>query len=489
MATEPSGRAALQRALSPIGDERDTWRRFIDDPERLETVRSLGLLDSAPEPEFDRLTRIARRMLGGSIALLSVIDDQRQYNKSVDGADSLREMPIEGSFCRHVVAKRSALFVPNAVEDRTLREMLGENPLGIESYAGVPLTVDNKYVVGVLCVLGDRPQQFTENDLTALQDLAELAASELALRRANEKIDGQRRLLEAVVDGIDEAVLVLDSEMNVLLRNAAYREMLGATYEQLTPEVLGERGYYEEDGVTPLAFENMPIARVLRGERAVHSDLVYRPGNDELRYVHVNATALHRPDGSIGAAIAVLHDVTSRRLQEQAHARALEALSLTDELTTLHNRRGFLVLAAQQLKIAARTTRAAALVYLDVDNLKPVNDNLGHEEGDRLLRDAAQVLRSSFRESDVVARLGGDEFAVLTVEVGAEHAALLEERLARAVADFNATQKRPYQLSLSVGIEPFEPAAPATLDELLARADKRMYAKKQQRKAARGAVR
>jgi diguanylate cyclase (GGDEF)-like protein len=206
------------------------------------------------------------------------------------------------------------------------------------------------------------------------------------------------------------------------------------------------------------------------------------------RSLDAQTIPLHNKSGQVFAGIALVNDVTERveaerRLMEQA--RELEALSLTDELTGLNNRRGFVTLAAQQLKVATRNLRHAAVIYLDVNDLKPVNDKLGHEEGDRLLRDVAAVLRQCFRDSDVMARLGGDEFAVLTVDIGPQNATMLEERVARAERTFNQDGDRPFHLSLSIGTELFDPKAPVALDELLARADERMYARKMERKRER----
>jgi len=194
---------------------------------------------------------------------------------------------------------------------------------------------------------------------------------------------------------------------------------------------------------------------------------------------------LTNKEGHVFAGIALLNDITERVTAEQKlqdQAKELEALSLTDELTGLHNRRGFVTLAGQELKLAARHQRNAAVVYIDVNDLKPVNDQLGHDEGDRLLKDVAKVLRGTFRDSDVVARLGGDEFAIFTVEIAPHNVPALEARLAEAEHQFNATTDRRYELSLSIGTEVFDPSCPDTLDDLLARADERMYERKLARK-------
>jgi diguanylate cyclase (GGDEF)-like protein len=152
-------------------------------------------------------------------------------------------------------------------------------------------------------------------------------------------------------------------------------------------------------------------------------------------------------------------------------------LSLIDELTGLHNRRGFFMMAEKSMKLAKRIGTPCSLLFIDLDGLKQVNDTLGHEAGDALLVDAALVLKQTFRESDVVARLGGDEFAVFAANCEGSNKAILN-RLQSNVEMFNATHQRDYPLSMSVGIEPLQPQSQMSLERLLARADEAMYMSK-----------
>jgi two-component system, cell cycle response regulator len=140
------------------------------------------------------------------------------------------------------------------------------------------------------------------------------------------------------------------------------------------------------------------------------------------------------------------------------------------------------MLAEQARSEAVRTGKGVFLLFIDVDGLKEVNDNRGHEAGDGLLRDLASVLRSTFRKKDVLARLGGDEFCVFGVYEGVE-ANAAKERLTAGLAAFNAAQKGARQLSASVGMFSFEAGTEGTLEDLMARADLEMYAEKRARRA------
>ncbi len=182
------------------------------------------------------------------------------------------------------------------------------------------------------------------------------------------------------------------------------------------------------------------------------------------------------------AYLASIRDVTdSVRLREKLHD-----LSVTDPLTGLSNRRGFDALVEQQIRVAKRSKATLHLLFIDLDGMKGINDTLGHDEGDRALVDTADLMRATFRGTDVLGRLGGDEFAVLAVDAGPADADLCCSRLEDRVQAFNEAGSRPYRLSLSVGVVKVEEDAGHSVEELLQQADQLMYAQKMARRKARG---
>ncbi|NJN40286.1 MAG: GGDEF domain-containing protein [Gammaproteobacteria bacterium] len=164
----------------------------------------------------------------------------------------------------------------------------------------------------------------------------------------------------------------------------------------------------------------------------------------------------------------------------------LEQLALTDELTSLRNRRGFLVLAEQAWRLARRTRVPCRLLFIDLDGVKHVNDTQGHQAGDALLIDAARVLASVFRETDVIGRIGGDEFAVLELMDKGEVRGDGSHRLQAAIEEFNHSAGQPYRLSMSVGVEKLPAAPETTLEDLLSQADIAMYGRKREQVRQRG---
>jgi diguanylate cyclase (GGDEF)-like protein len=152
-------------------------------------------------------------------------------------------------------------------------------------------------------------------------------------------------------------------------------------------------------------------------------------------------------------------------------------MAFRDDLTGLYSRRGFLMLAEQQLRLARRSGHGAFLFFLDLDGLKRINDTLGHQTGDFALMEAADLLRVTFRDSDILARFGGDEFAVLVIEAGDRSEEIIMRRLEENQSA-KCGKHRGYPLLLSVGCARFDPRHPCSIGLLMVRADEAMYDQK-----------
>jgi len=194
------------------------------------------------------------------------------------------------------------------------------------------------------------------------------------------------------------------------------------------------------------------------------------------------------PNGSIRYFDGILIDITDKKTAErklvlalrklQATKKELEYLSLTDHLTDLNNRRGFFTFGLQQMKIAKRLKEDNYLLFLDIDNLKEVNDAHGHAVGDLLLQGVATILRSRLRESDVIGRIGGDEFAVLAMRSKGLGERALLARIEEGVQGFRLKKFGHLRLSVSMGLVRIDPQKYQQLDDFLAHADFLMYQQK-----------
>lgn len=153
----------------------------------------------------------------------------------------------------------------------------------------------------------------------------------------------------------------------------------------------------------------------------------------------------------------------------------LEELTVTDDLTGLNNRRGFLTRAHARIAVARRTGESLKLIFADIDGLKKINDKHGHAAGSQLICDMAEILKDSFRQSDVISRWGGDEYIMLLSQAVETSTEVVTGRIRQKIDAFNALAIRPYTLSVSLGVVPIDLDSTVPLDDIIAQADESMY--------------
>jgi diguanylate cyclase (GGDEF)-like protein/PAS domain S-box-containing protein len=286
-------------------------------------------------------------------------------------------------------------------------------------------------------------------------------------------IFGEGQLLDAVLDAAASLIVVVDSDGRLVRWNRACEELLGyrqaeleAPYALLDLVPAAERQKADE-----------AIRALLAGGSPLEAEFHWRTQGGDLRLIQWSMTALTGRDGQVTYMVGTGIDVTAARNWTEERVAAEERLRHMadhDALTGLFNRRRFEEELERHITHGRRYGITGALLMLDLDDFKQINDGYGHREGDRVLTAVAAVLRHRLRESDIVARFGGDEFAVLMPVGGAPEARELGGLLAAAVHRDVSTPAGP--LSASVGIALFEESS--TADEILSRADDAMYAEK-----------
>ena len=267
-----------------------------------------------------------------------------------------------------------------------------------------------------------------------------------------------------------ESIAILDEHDHIIRINGQFTTMFGYTEEESV-------GRNINDLIVPpeLVMEGMELtARVAAGEN-LRVETLRRHKDGHTVWVAIAATPFGVVDQP-GRVYAMYHDISARKRAEDD----LKALLLVDELTGLPNRRAFITLSEQALKLAMRMERDVLMIFIDVDHLKYINDTYGHLAGDRALIDTARVLRESCREADIIARLGGDEFVALMTVDSDQTAELVCERIKSRVAAHNQEIDHGYDLSLSVGATRSK-AEGTMLADLLAQADTALYEQKRGR--------
>ncbi len=285
-------------------------------------------------------------------------------------------------------------------------------------------------------------------------------------------LDAYLEPFRALMDSIKDSVYLLDRTGRFLFINKAHLERMGHS----EVEVVGSH-YQELHSPEEWTRTESVLNRVLRNN--VPSDEEYQSQRDGGYYLQ-SMTPVEDDKGRLSAVLVITKDISERHQLEDR----MRTWALYDELTGLLNRRGFLLVAEQQQAVARRLGRRLLLLFMDIDNLKTINDSLGHEHGDAVIREASQVMTETFRKADILARLGGDEFAVLAFESSTGYAVVLEARLLSNILAHNVREGRKYDISMSVGAVIWDSASTDTIEDVLAAADKLMYEQKMMKKSA-----
>ncbi|MCZ8204826.1 GGDEF domain-containing protein [Gemmatimonas sp.] len=283
--------------------------------------------------------------------------------------------------------------------------------------------------------------------------------------------------MQASVDGMFLLRTVRDSsgeirDFEITDANARGAAML----YRLPTQVTGVRLRRDLDGLGRALFQQYLEAVTFRTAVAEESRVHRR---------HLNASWVRHQASPTSDGLAVTLQDISRQKREELRLRKA---SLTDDLTGLHNRRGFMALAEQQLRLARRHAKDSVVLYVDMNGFKDLNDTFGHAVGDRALVEVARLLRRTVRDCDVVARLGGDEFTVLALDADGHGARVMQKRIEDQLASLNARRLLPTPLALTIGCTRVRSTDPANIGELLARADQLLYARKRRRALAAAAA-
>lgn len=284
-----------------------------------------------------------------------------------------------------------------------------------------------------------------------------------------EKLKASEEKYRSLVESTDDSIYLVDRDYRYLFMNKKHLSRMSLSDDQYLGKAYSEFHSPEE---TKVFIEK--INKVLTTGESIRDE--YRSQKDG-KYFLQTFSPVKSPEGKTIAVNVVSKNITERKQMEDK----LRSLSLTDELTGLFNRRGFMTLAKHQLKMAKRLSRGIFMLYADMDNLKGINDTFGHREGDLALIETANILKNNYRESDIIARFGGDEFVVIPVGTSKDNIEIITTRFHKTLAIHNAKGNRKYKLSISIGIAYYDPEFPCSVDELLKQADKMMYQEKRRK--------
>jgi diguanylate cyclase (GGDEF)-like protein/PAS domain S-box-containing protein len=393
----------------------------------------------------------------------------------VDGAitDNF-EYLIEGTPCENLL--QDNLCVVSAAVANRFPHSPSLSAFGAQGYVGGRLDNSGGDPVGILFVLFREPVKHSDFITSTLQIFVTRAAAELERQEADARLSDQASLLDKAKD----AIIVRGIDHRVQFWNKGAERLYGWTSEEVIGRSI-EDLLYDDPGSLREATRNV----LERGEWS--GEITERRKDGSSVTIEANWTLVVDDDGRPQSILAIKTDITQRKAAEHE----IQRLAFYDALTRLPNRLLLLERLQHALAISARSGKMGALLFIDLDNFKTLNDTLGHDKGDLLLKQVALRLTACVRESDTVARLGGDEFVILLedLSVNGQEAAAQAKSIGEKIL---ATVNQPYQLAEyerhstpSIGATLFSGQS-SSVDDLLKRADLAMY---QAKAAGRNAIR
>lgn len=479
------------------------YRLRPPDGETLGVLALFTKFEISPDMDatLEGLSRAIALVIQKDIAERALAESEDRYRAVVeDQTEIISRFRTDGTltfvndvFCRFFAQEEEDIlgtrWQPNAVPD----DMPEIGPkLATLSPSNPVMVIENRVYDGNGTV---RWMQFVNrgffDELWQLTEIQSVGRDITERRRAEEALLNSEQKLKAVVYGSPIPQFVIDRDHQVVYWNNALEEITGIRASEVIGTNQHWRAFYgaERPCMADLVVDGdiERIPELYQGKYS-RSKLVasayeatdYFPAlGEDGKWLFFTAAAIRDVSGQVIGALETLEDVTERKQAEEE----ILTLSITDQLTGLHNRRGFITLADQQLKLSNRAKRGMLLFFADLDGMKWINDTLGHEEGDKALIEVAAILRETFRSSDIIARMGGDEFAILAIDSTEVNSEILTTRLQEKIDTNNRQENRRYRLSISVGCSCYDPENPCSLDELMAHADTLMYEHKRIKKS------
>lgn len=376
-----------------------------DDSETLGSLSQPEVLEAEPAEALDRITELARRIFEVPSATLNLVAEEREWFKAASGVDL--EDPEHGpAFGAYVLLDDDVLVVADATQD----DRFADHPLVDPAetprfFAGAPLIVDDGRRVGALCLSDDQPRSFDASDRATLSLLADVAADTLDTRRRAHQVD----YLVSALEEVEESVVITEGRPidppgpRVVWVNDAFTrltgydraEIVGASLRMLrgpktNPETLAQ------------------VWTAMKEEQSIQAECINHRADGEPYVAAWSVTPVRDDEGHLTHWVSIQRDITDQKEREEK----LTYEATHDALTDLYNRKALALTINDALATEQADVPLRALLYLDLDNFKAINDTFGHNRGDEVLRRTARVLESAVRDDDMVARLGGDEFAV-----------------------------------------------------------------------------
>ena len=351
-----------------------------NEQDRIAALHQLGILDTPPEERFDRITRLAARLFGVDIALVTLVDVNRQWFKSCVGLDD-SETPRAESFCAHAILSDNALVIPDATADPRFADnpSVTGSPF-IRSYAGVPVRGPRGHHLGTLCLAHSAPREFTPAEIEVLKELAAVVENELTAVRLSDtvaELERARSRLAAVMQAAVEGIVELDHSGRVRFINRAAATTLGYEPDELLGRELHAIAHHSHADGTPYPREECPSHRTLQGGGSFRSanEVFWRKDGTSIDVELTTAPLV--ADGRTTGAVVTFSDISERRALEQMKEQFVATVSheLRTPLTSI---RGYieLVVGGEAGELSAEQAEFLQVAYRNAVRLETLINDL-----------------------------------------------------------------------------------------------------------------
>lgn len=290
----------------------------IQDADRVAAVRATGLLDSATEEDFDRLTRLAAKLTGAPVTFLSLVSDDRDFYKSCFGFPeplaSRREM-TGTTFCHYALVSNGPLVIDNTVDHPIYGSVPTVKTLGVQAYLGIPMVTAGGQTIGSFCAVDFKPRQWTPLDIEVMQELAASTLREIELRTTMRALDEERRRLDVLLQHIPAGVIFAEaSSGRIVLRNRQALDLIGEPADH--DEWLG----FRHDG-SQVADSEWPLERALRGEIVHGDEILYQRADGRRIWLRIDAAPVVGNEQNIVGGVVAFYDIDHERAMSIENAR------------------------------------------------------------------------------------------------------------------------------------------------------------------------
>ncbi len=475
----PAGSMYFDIVIKSLSDDKQLLLlEFNDSTEEEKLKKSLnelskGVLSSIGDAFFESLVKHLVLACSANHAFICEFTDEtksrvRTVAVCADGEIVPNfEFDLENTPCSLVIHSGIQQFESGIMEKFHLDHLAKE--LGVQSYFGIPLIDSKGNVLGPMAVMGRKPLDDSAMAVSMLKMFAFRAAAELERKQSDKKLQNTIHFLQTLIDSIPNPIFYRDTKGRHLGCNTSMERLLGKKKEYIIGKTMGE--ITDADWCTQCVRTDRQL--LLKGSIDPYESKITTSTGQEKNVIFTKAV-FNDTDNNVNGIVGTIIDITERKKAEEK----VEKLAYYDTLTNLPNRQLLKDRVSIMIQQAIRGNEQLAILFIDLDRFKNINDTLGHSAGDTLLTNVAEMLKAHVRSCDTVARLGGDEFVIALSNITENSVTGVAAKLLNMLSRSQFVNGHEVFTSLSIGISIY-PTDGKDPETLLKNADVAMYQAKE----------